>query len=267
MRELGKYILIMVLELLLVGLMVADIFAGDEINDIRYKFTGEKSRFQITTEQVSSFEIFEDWEDRTITVVIPGSENLRDRDFDLSHAHDYIIKNAFSTYTGDGYTLTIKTNSDFKTNVIANSDKRLILIDVYLNKDIPNTATLFERSKAYEKRGLNRKALNQLQKAREIDSNNSEILYGIFLLEERVSQEISSQSELPDIVRTYTTGEYKTEEDESALLVNNADDKGRNVIEDSQRSMIVKSDELESSDATDLIDTDNKMQSIISTIS
>lgn len=209
MKELSKYLLVMVLELLLAGLMIADVFAQDSIKNVRYKFTGEKSRFQIDLSHKTTYDVVEDWEDRTISLLFPEINVPGGGKYDLDGAHDYIVKSAEVREIEGKTQLIINTNTDFETKIFTGLDERVLFLDVYLNKTVQNATVLLMRGRSYDERGEFRKASLQYQKALNSDPNNSEAEYRLSLLDEKsyqITDVSSNKSELAGLAHDFTSG-------------------------------------------------------------
>ncbi|KPK90155.1 hypothetical protein AMJ80_08805 [bacterium SM23_31] len=176
MRELGKYLVLMALMILMTGIMVIDVPGQVKLVDVSHDFTGEKTRIVIDLSQPIQYSVIKDWEDNTISVLLPNVSDTNPKRFKLNELRNYIINHAELTNTDKGLRLNITTTRDFNVKDFTLDTKSKLYLDVYLSAREPDVETLLQRGNAYELRGEYAKAVKQYEKALELKPDDEKIL-------------------------------------------------------------------------------------------
>jgi len=175
MKELFKYTIIMIMGLLLIAVTLNDSFGQAKILTANYIFTGEKTRFELTLSKPVKYTLVEDWENKTITLVLPGATYSNAAEYKIGQVHNYFISGVQFTLSDLGTALQISSKQDFRTNVILKDQGRRLLLDVFPQLTTLNSAILLQRGIAYESRGEYEKAVLQYKQAVTADPGNTQI--------------------------------------------------------------------------------------------
>lgn len=193
MKELGKYLVLMALMILMPGMLVIDALAQVTLVDVSYEFTGEKTRIVIDLSQPAQYSVIEDWDNNTISVLLPEVADANPKRFKLNELSNYIINRVELTNAGKGLELNITTTNDFKIKCFTLDTKRKLYLDVYLAIQKPDVKTLLHRGNAYELRGEYAKAVKQYEKALALKPGDEKVL-----LQLRNATHLLSQSYPPE---------------------------------------------------------------------
>lgn len=174
-KELGKYLVIMAICILLVGMLVIDIIGQELSPGIRHYFTGEKSRFEIDISSTNSYSIIEDWEDKVISVMLHGLSFNNDSYGEKGNLKGYLIDKSELQYSDGNTRLLITTKKDFKINAFMWNNNRQLILDVYFAIGKPDFKELMYRGLEYEKRQEYSKALLQYQSAQDLRPQDNNV--------------------------------------------------------------------------------------------
>ncbi|MFC1557693.1 hypothetical protein ACFL5L_06890 [candidate division KSB1 bacterium] len=157
MKELGKYILISTLYL---GLMLAvafDAVGQPALENFRYNFTGEKTRFVFDLSGPAEYEVKEDWIDRSIEITLNGIHYDDVQKYSNDRWKNYIIEKADLSTFEDGVRLRIHTKTDFSIKYRLLPNGNLLYFDIFPCLQEPDEETMLQRASEYELRkgGIN----------------------------------------------------------------------------------------------------------------
>ncbi len=173
MKELFKYLLISVLYVLIIAMVAVDVIAQPELEEIRYNFSGEKTRFVFDLTSPAEYTITEDWLDNRVVIFLEGVNHKDIGRFQTGKWKNYIIENCSLSRTSGGLELNIETKHDYKVKYSSLTNGHRLVFDVYPRLDKPDLDTLIKRAQVYKKRGNSEKAAVLFKSVYEQDPENA----------------------------------------------------------------------------------------------
>jgi len=219
MIELCKYLVLMVLMMLMPGMLVIDAFAQVKLVDVSYDFTGEKTRIVIDFSQPTKYSVIEDWENKTISVLLPKVSGTNPNRFKINELSNYIIDRVELTNAEKGLQLDITTTKDFNVKDFTLDTKHKLYLDVYLSIRKPDVKTLLYRGNAYELRGEYDKAVKQYEKALAIKPDDEKILLQLRNATNLLNESYPPEAEPP--LKNNEVEAIKNTDDVSSSVANN----------------------------------------------
>lgn len=134
-------------------------------DDVRYNFTGNKSRFVFELDKKIDYKIIEDWEENSITVEINNASSDFAKNINNKNWKSYIVKNTEITRRGNIYILKIFTDGEFKIKYDSLDKGKRFYVDVFKSFDAPSKMAFIKRGESFAKRQEYSKAVAQFEKA------------------------------------------------------------------------------------------------------
>jgi len=130
-----------------------------KLEDIRYNFTGEKTRIVFDLAAPAAFMITEDWLDNAILIDLPHVAASDLSRYSTEKWRNYIIKEAGLNRSGKGIRLKLKTRTDFRIKFLSLTKGNRLVFDIYPLLESPGPETLLRRARTYENRRKYEKAV------------------------------------------------------------------------------------------------------------
>ncbi|MCP4728096.1 MAG: tetratricopeptide repeat protein, partial [bacterium] len=181
LRELGKYILLMLVMILLTASIIVDAVGQVKAERIINSFTGEKTRFVIHLTGKPHYTVTPDWLDNTISVSLSGVDHSDIDKDEIEKCKNYIVKSAKLSGNSNGLNFLIRTNGEFKVKYDFLTDRNRLYLDVYRNFEQVDLKTMLARASAYEDRGDHTNASVQYEQALSLNPGSDKIKYSIAL--------------------------------------------------------------------------------------
>lgn len=127
-------------------------FAQTGIEDIRYNFTGNKSRFVVDLTGKSEYTVTEDWLDRIIVIEFPGVTLKDAENYSPEKWKNYIVEDARLDTESGNLKLILKTHKDFAIRYSTIPKGSRYVFDVYPRLEQVGPDVLLKRAHIYENR-------------------------------------------------------------------------------------------------------------------